>query len=334
MKKLINNVDDVVAESLEGFLMANRRTHRQVAGVNGLIVNNVNKKKVSVITGGGSGHEPVFIGLTGEGMADGAALGSVFASPDPQTILEVIKGANTDEGVLCLVINYAGDTMNFGVALELAELEGINVATALVTDDVASAPKGQEEERRGIAGLLLVTKVTGAAAQEGYALHETKQLAEKANENIRSLSVALTPCSLPGSKANFTIEEDAYEFGMGIHGEPGIQKKKLQTADNIVEEMVTVIADDLELQEADEVVVLVNGTGATSLLELNIVHRQVVKLMENEGVVIHDSIIGSHCTSLEMAGVSISILRLDDELKRVYNAPAYTSYFYKRGEQT
>ncbi|MGN7397309.1 dihydroxyacetone kinase subunit DhaK [Peribacillus frigoritolerans] len=334
MKKLINEVDDVVSESLEGFVAAHHRTHRKVDDVNGLVLKKISNKKVSIITGGGSGHEPVFIGLTGEGMANGVALGNVFASPDPQTILEVMKAAHTDEGVLCLVINYAGDTMNFEMASELAELDGLKVETALVTDDIASAPKGQESERRGVAGLLLITKVTGAATEKGYSLAESRQLAEKANEHTRTLGIALTPCSIPGSKPNFSIKEDEFEFGMGIHGEPGIKTKKLETADEIVKDMVTALVNDLELKEGDEAVVLVNGTGATTLLELNIVYRQVATLLEKEGVLIHDSIIGSHCTSLEMAGASISILKLDDELKHLYNEPAYTSYFYKRGEQS
>lgn len=332
MKKLINQVDSVVSENLEGFLAAYNCTHKKVGGVNGVVLKN-SQEKVNIIVGGGSGHEPVFIGLTGEGMADGVALGSVFASPDPKTILEVMKAAYTDQGILCLVLNYAGDTMNFGVAVELAELEGMKIATALVTDDIASAPKGQEDERRGVAGLLLITKVTGGAASKGFSLSETKRIAEKANKNTRTLSIALTPCSLPGRNPNFSINEDEFEFGMGIHGEPGIETKKLKTADGIVTDMITTIVEDLEVQKGDEVIVLVNGTGATTLLELNIVFRQVAKLLQKEEVHIFDSIIGSYCTSLEMAGVSISILKLDDELKKLYKVPAYTPYFYKRGDQ-
>lgn len=332
MKKLINGIEDVVSESLDGFVAANYRTHQKVNGVNGLIRKDRIHRKVNIVLGGGSGHEPVFIGLVGEGMADGAALGSVFASPDPDTILEVIKAVDSEEGVLCLVINYAGDTMNFGVASELAKLEGIQLETALVHDDIASAPKGQETERRGVAGLLLITKVTGAAVENGYSLSNAKKLAEKANRYTRTLSIALTPCSLPGSKPNFTISEDEYEFGMGIHGEPGIKTKKLKPADEIVADMVEALVDDLELQRGDEVVVLVNGTGATTILELNIVYRQVANLLEKEGIYIYDTNVGSYCTSLEMAGVSISFLKLDDELKNLYNKPAYTPYFYKRGE--
>ncbi|GEN86303.1 dihydroxyacetone kinase subunit DhaK [Oceanobacillus sojae] len=331
MKKLINEVDDVVLESLDGFVAANHRTHQKVNGVNGVIRKAENNKKVSIVLGGGSGHEPVFLGLVGEGMADGAALGSVFASPDPQTILEVIKSAYTDEGTLCLVINYAGDTMNFGMASELAGYEDLKVETALVTDDVASAPKGQEDERRGVAGLLFITKVTGAAAEKGYSLAEVKQIAEKANRLTRTMGIALTPCSLPGSKPNFTIGEDEYEFGMGIHGEPGIKTKKLKAADEIVTEIIEGLVDDLVLQGGDEVAVLVNSTGATTILELNIVFRQVANLLKKQNIHIYDTNIGSFCTSLEMAGVSISIMKLDNELKSLYNEPAYTPYFYRKG---
>jgi dihydroxyacetone kinase-like protein len=286
---------------------------------------------VNIVIGGGSGHEPVFIGLVGEGMADGAALGSVFTSPDPDTILEVIKAVKSETGVLCLVINYAGDTMNFGMATELAKFEGIKLETALVHDDIASAPKGQENDRRGVAGLLLVTKVTGAAVEKGYSLEQAKELAVKANSHTRTLSIALSPCSLPGSKPNFTIADDEYEFGMGIHGEPGIKTNKFKVVDEIVTEMVEALVDDIELRSGDKVVVLVNGTGATTLLELNIVYRMVQKLLGEQGVHIHDTIIGNHCTSLEMAGVSISFLKLDSELKQLYDKPAYTPYFYKRG---
>lgn len=332
MKKLINDPSNVVGESLEGFIKANPNTLQKVEGVNGIIRKNLSKQGVRIVTGGGSGHEPSFLGLVGEGMASGAALGNVFTSPDPLTILSVLRELKSDDGILCLVINYAGDTMNFGIASEMAAEEGINVSTAFVTDDIASAPIGRETERRGVAGVLLVLKIVGAASEKGYSLKEISTLAEKANRATRTLSMALTPCSLPGSPPNFSINENEYEFGMGIHGEPGIETKNMASADEIVDEMLSPLVEELQLQKGNEVIVLINGTGATTDLELNIVYRKVAELLEGRDIIIHDSIIGSYCTSLEMAGVSISLLLLDDTLKELYDAPAYTPSYYKRGE--
>ncbi|MEK5382414.1 dihydroxyacetone kinase subunit DhaK [Niallia sp. FSL W8-0635] len=332
MKKLINDPTMVVSESLEGFMKANQSTLQRVEGVNGIIRKNIPKQGVRIVTGGGSGHEPSFLGLVGEGMASGAALGNVFTSPDPLTILTVLRSLKNDDGILCLVINYAGDTMNFGIAAEMAAEEGIKVSITLVTDDIASAPIANIAERRGVAGVLLVLKIVGAASEKGYSLEEVTTLAEKANRATRTLSIALAPCSLPGSSPNFSIDENEYEFGMGIHGEPGIETKNMALADEIVEEMLTPLIAELQLKKDNEVIVLINGTGATTDLELNIVNRKVTQLLEDREIIIHDSIIGSYCTSLEMAGVSISLLLLDDTLKEFYDAPAYTPSYYKRGE--
>lgn len=330
MKKIINKVEDVVSESLEGFIMSNNRTHKKVDSINGVTIKDLNKNKVNIVVGGGSGHEPVFLGLVGDGMADGAAIGDVFASPDPHTILEVIKAVNSDEGVLCLVINYAGDTMNFEMAANLAATKGIKVDAALITDDIASAPKGEEEKRRGVAGLLLITKVVGAATKEGYNLAETKEVVVKANDRTRTISIALSPCSLPGSYPNFSIKDNEYEFGMGIHGEPGIETRRMEEADNITRLMMSELLKDLELKQNDEVIVLINGTGSTTYLEMNIVYRQVFTILQKQDITVYDSIIGPYCTSLEMGGVSISILKLDNELKKLFNISAYTPYYYKK----
>lgn len=328
MKKLINRPSDVVSESLAGFLAAYGRHYGKVDGVNG-IYRKDKRAKVSVVTGGGSGHEPAFLGLAGEGMADGVALGNVFASPDPQTILQTIKAADNGCGVLLLVLNYAGDTMNFSVAAERAATEGIETETVLMHDDITSAKPEEAEERRGVAGSLLVLKIAGAAAETGCNLQEVARLARKAAQSVRSVGVALTPCSIPGQNANFSIGETEFEYGMGIHGEPGIRREKLKPADRIAEEMTgDIIADFGSLQGA-EIVLTINGAGATTLLELNILTRKVYELLAANGALLHEANINSYCTSLEMAGAAVSVMRLDDELKRLYDRPAYTPYYTK-----
>jgi len=329
MKKIINNPLQVVEDSLEGFLYAYSDFYGKVEGVNGIYTKN-KKKKVSIVSGGGSGHEPMLSGLVGEGMLDGVALGSVFASPDPNTILETIKAANNGEGVLCLVWNYAGDTMNFSVAEDLALMEGILIETVIVNDDVASAPRKERSGRRGVAGMLFVAKVVGAASELGYSLAEVKRIAKKANENIRSIGIALTPCSIPGNVANFEMAEDELEYGMGIHGEPGIRREKLKTANEIVDEMMKDILADFDSLAGEEVLVFVNGMAATTLLELNILNKRVNENLQEVGVKIYDNVIGKYCTSLEMAGASISIMKLDDELKKLYNEAAYTPFYNHR----
>lgn len=329
MKKLINHPSAVVAESLSGFLSAYGRLYEKVDGVNGIYVKD-KRPKVAIVTGGGSGHEPAFLGLAGEGMADGVALGNVFASPDPQTILQTIKAADRGKGALLMVLNYAGDTMNFSLASELAEESGLTTATVLMHDDIASAPLESQGERRGVAGALLMLKIAGAAAALGYDLDNTRRIAEKAAENTRSIGIALTPCSIPGSRANFSIPNDEIEYGMGIHGEPGIRREKLKTADEIAAQMVADLLQDFGSLCGEEIVLMINGSGATTLLELNILNHTTVQLLQEAGAKIYDNTIGSCCTSLEMAGAAVSVLKLDPELKKLYDQPAYTPYYYKR----
>lgn len=329
MKKLINQPRDVVSESLAGFLCAYGEQYEKVAGVQGIYVRK-KRNKVAIVTGGGSGHEPAFLGLAGEGMADGVALGNVFASPDPNTVLQTIKAANCGKGVLLLVLNYAGDTMNFGMAADLAKEQGITIETVLMSDDVTSSPLEEKEGRRGVAGSLLVLKVAGAAAASGYCLEETARAARKANEYTRTVGIALTPCSIPGYVPNFSIPDEAFEYGMGIHGEPGIRREALKPVDKIVEDMMQEILHDFGSLETEQVVVNINGAGATTLLELNIINRKVHQILKQAGAMIYDNGINSYCTSLEMAGAAISVMKLDDELRTLYDQPAYTPYYYKK----
>ena len=331
MKKIINDPQAVVDESIEGLLYAYGDFYEKVPEVNGIILKE-KKKKVSIISGGGSGHEPMLSGLVGEGMLTGAAMGSVFASPDPNTISKTIISADQGEGVLCLVWNYAGDTMNFMVAHDLAMAAGTAVEQVIINDDVASAPRDDKDGRRGVAGMLFVAKIAGAAADLGYSLQEVKEIAQKANDNLRSIGVALTPCSIPGNPPNFNIGVSEFEYGMGIHGEAGVKREKMKTADNIVEEMLADIINDFGSLENKEVLVLVNGMAATTSLELNIMNRKLNHILKEKNVQVYDNVIGSFCTSLEMAGASISIMILDDELKHLYNQPAYTPCYYQRGK--
>ncbi len=331
MKKIINDPQAVVDESIEGLLYAYGDFYEKVPEVNGIILKE-KKKKVSIISGGGSGHEPMLSGLVGEGMLTGAAMGSVFASPDPNTISKTIISADQGEGVLCLVWNYAGDTMNFMVAHDLAMAAGTAVEQVIINDDVASAPRDDKDGRRGVAGMLFVAKIAGAAADLGYSLQEVKEIAQKANDNLRSIGVALTPCSIPGNPPNFNIGDNEFEYGMGIHGEAGVKREKMKTADNIVEEMLADIINDFGSLENKEVLVLVNGMAATTSLELNIMNRKLNHILKEKNVQVYDNVIGSFCTSLEMAGASISIMILDDELKHLYNQPAYTPCYYQRGK--
>lgn len=329
MKKVINQPENVVSEMLEGLLAAHPDILRSVGNnPKNLVRKNAPvQDKVGIVSGGGSGHLPLFLGYIGKGMLDGVAVGEIFASPSPKQILDVTKAVDGGKGVLYLYGNYGGDIMNFDMAAELAEMEGIETATVIGTDDVASMPKGQESQRRGVAGLFYVYKMAAAKAEEGASLEEVVAVATHTNNNVRSMGVALSPCTLPEvGKPTFTIEEGKMEIGMGIHGEPGYYKGDIQTADEIAETLVTKIYEDLSLEEGNEVSVLINGLGATPLEELYIVFRKVKNIFEEKQIAIHKVYIGEYATSLEMVGLSISICKLDDELKRLINQPFVTPF--------
>ncbi|WP_206514614.1 dihydroxyacetone kinase subunit DhaK [Brevibacillus marinus] len=330
MKKVINESNRVVEEMIEGFLAAYGRYYRKVPGVKG-IVRQEKQDKVAVVIGGGSGHEPMFLGFAGEGLADGVAIGNVFAAPTPDTVYEVAKAADSGKGVLFVYGNYAGDVLNFDMGAELAENEGIATKTVLVTDDVASAPPERRGERRGIAGDVLVIKIAGAAAANGLDLEEVTRLAKKANDNTRSIGVALTPGSIPDTGTpTFTLPEDEIEFGMGIHGEPGVKRTKLMKADELTDHMLQAVLEDLPFQAGDEVCVLINGLGSTTLMELLIVHRRVSHVLADRGITVYDSDVNSFCTTQEMGGFSITLMKLDEELKKYYNYPAYSPFYAKQ----
>ena len=329
MKKFINDPYSVVDEMLEGFLAAHSRLIKPTNHPRGIVRRDAPiAGKVGVLIGGGSGHEPMFTYYVGRGMADGSVAGNVFASPPPDPILEVTRAVNSGEGVLYLYGNYAGDVLNFDMAAEMAEMENITVRTVRINDDVASAPKGEEAKRRGIAGDLLMIKVAGAAAEEMLDLAGVVGAVSRCSANLRSIGCALSSCIIPASgKPIFEIGEDEMEIGMGLHGEPGIVRAKLKSADEIAGEITQRIIADLPFKSGDEVAVLVNGLGATTDMELYILYRKVTHILADCRITLYRSYVGQYAVSQEMAGASISLLRLDDDLKRWIDAPAETPAF-------
>ncbi|QTL99569.1 dihydroxyacetone kinase subunit DhaK [Iocasia frigidifontis] len=330
MKKIINDPDNFVDEMIEGLLKAHPEELRTVGDdLRELVRKDAPvKDKVAIATGGGSGHLPIFLGYVGKGMLDGVVIGDVFASPSAQQMYNVTKEIDSGKGVLYLYGNYGGDCMNFDMASEMAEMDDIKVETVLVTDDVASSPKGEEEKRRGVAGLVFAYKIAGAKAAAGAELEEVAAVTRKALSNIRTMGVALSPCTIPQvGKPTFEIADDEMEIGMGIHGEPGIHRGPLKSADEIAETILAAIFEDGPYTEGDEVAVLLNGLGATPQEELYIVYRKVAEILNDKGIKIYRNLIGEYATSMEMAGMSITLLKLDEELKDLLDAPADTPFF-------
>jgi dihydroxyacetone kinase-like protein len=329
MKKIINKPENVVQEAIEGFINAYNRNLMKIDDVNAIIKKQL-KDKVSVVVGGGSGHEPLFIGFVGEGLADGVAIGNVFTAPTPNTIQKVVKAVNRGKGVLFVYGNYAGDVLNFGMAEELLEAEGIKTKTVLVADDVASATEERKRDRRGIAGNVFVIKIAGAASEKGLTLEEVTLITQKASDNTFSIGIATSPGTIPGTKEpSFFLEEDEIEFGMGIHGEHGIKRTKLMPADQLTNEMIEKLLIESKIRAGDEVAVYVNGLGSTTLLELFIINRRLSQILKEKEIKIYDMDINSYCTTQEMGGFSISLLKLDNELKELYDAPAHSPYYNK-----
>ena len=332
MQKIINDPIAFPAEVLEGILIAHPDRLRAAGDPRAIVRADAPVHgKVGIATGGGSGHLPVFLGYVGEGLADGVAVGNVFASPSSDTMLEVTRAISGGAGVLYLYGNYGGDILNFDLAAELAADEGIEVATVLGADDVASAPPERADRRRGIAGIFFLYKVAGAKAAEGAALAEVVATTQKAAAGTRTMGVALSPCTVPAAgKPTFELPAGEMEIGMGIHGEPGVRRGPLETADQIADELLGAILADLPYQSGDEVAVLVNGLGATPKEELYLLYRRAAAVLGERGISIYRQYIGEYATSLEMAGASISLLRLDDELKRLIDAPMDTPFVVQR----
>lgn len=329
-KKIINDPKNVVQELLEGLVEASHGRIRPLGRVQALVKTDIPAGKVGLLIGGGSGHEPVFHGFIGDRLADGAACGNIFAAPTPDIILETTKAVHRGEGVLYLYGNYAGDTMNFDIAAEMAADEGIEVKTVRVWDDVASAPPERMHDRRGIAGDLFVIKIAGGAAASLDTLGEVYRVASKARDHVRSMGVAVAAGSIPETgEPTFELPDDEIEIGMGLHGEPGVSREKLLPADPLVDKMMGKILHDLPFARGNEVALLVNDLGSTTMMELLIVNRRVRQILRAEGIRVHDTVIGSYCTCQEMAGFSITLLKLDDELKKYYDLPARSLGFVK-----
>jgi phosphoenolpyruvate---glycerone phosphotransferase subunit DhaK len=326
MKKLINATDDVVREALEGVEAAHGDRFK-VSYEPAYVVRSDApvKGKVGVISGGGSGHEPMHGGLVGRGMLDAACPGEVFTSPTPDQMLEATKAVDGGAGVLHIVKNYTGDILNFEMAADLAKGEGIEVTSVVTNDDVAVQDSLYTAGRRGVGVTVLLEKIVGAAAEEGKSLAEVTELAQRVNSEGRSMGMALTSCTVPAAgEPTFQLGEDEMEIGIGIHGEPGRERMALEPADKITERLATAVVDDLPYREGDQVLAFVNGLGGTPLLELYIVYRALKKFLDGRGITIARNLVGPYMTSLEMAGMSITLLRLDDELTRLWDAPVDT----------
>ncbi len=325
-KKIFNSTDNIRSEIIEGLVYAGQGKINAIAEYCAVYRTMGSSAQTVIVSGGGSGHEPTFAGFVGEGGIDACAIGEVFTSPSPDQIIEVSRAVHQGNGVLFLYGNYSGDGMNFDIAAEILAEEGIECRTVRATDDIASAPPERLSDRRGVGGLAFLYKLTGAAAQfEHYTLPELETLAQKANHNTRTIGVALSGCALPQSDAfNFTLEDNEIELGIGIHGEPGLCRIPLPRTAGLVEMMVERLCADLPFVQGDRVCVCVNNLGALSNTELMVVTRQVSLSLEARDIATWDVQVGHFCTSLEMSGFSLSLLRLDDEMQRLYDYPINT----------
>jgi dihydroxyacetone kinase-like protein len=327
MKKLINKPEDVVTEELQGIAAAHPDLVKVHFNPNFIVRADAPVKgKVGVISGGGSGHEPMHGGFVGPGMLDAACPGAVFTSPTPDQMLEATKAVNGGAGVLHIVKNYTGDIMNFEMAADLARAEGIEVEAVVTNDDVAVKDSLYTAGRRGVGVTVLAEKISGAAADQKRSLKDVAEVCRKVNGQGRSMGVALTSCTVPhAGKPTFDLPEDEMEIGVGIHGEPGRTRMKLKTAAEITEMLAVPVLDDLPFKSGDSVLAFVNGMGGTPMIELYVVYNELAKICAGRGVKITRNLVGSYITSLEMAGCSVTLLKLDDELTKLWDAPVKTA---------
>lgn len=328
MNKILNAPEAFVSETLEGIILASNQKLLSLDKENRVVVSNYPSEpgKVGIITAGGSGHLPTFLGYVGKGMLDGCTVGNVFASPSASKMADTIRACDKGSGVLCLYGNYGGDHMNFTMAREEVEFDSINTAAVRITDDVASSEN--KNSRRGVAGMVFAFKVAGAAASRMYSLEDVERIANKANDNIRSMGVAMAPCIIPEvGEPGFSIPDGKIEIGMGIHGEPGIMVSDKMPADELVAMIMEKLIDDMPLAENDRVSIMINGLGATPLEELYIVYRATHKKLSDLGVSIVMPHVGEYATSMEMAGMSISIFKLDEELESLLADEAITPFY-------
>lgn len=322
MKKFVNKVDDILVESLSGFASAHQDLVKLHLEPNYLTRANKAGNKVALISGGGSGHEPLHSGFIGYGMLDAACPGHVFTSPSPDQMLAAAEEVHAGKGVLFIVKNYAGDVMNFEMAAEMLPFES---ATVLTSDDVAVVNSTYTTGRRGVAGTVIVEKVVGSLAETGADLAACKALGDKVNKNTGSMGVALTSCTVPAAgRPTFDIGDNELEMGVGIHGEPGRRREAMREADAIVADLVTAILEDLKPAKGSEVLLMINGFAGTPLMELYLIYNSAAKLLEANGITISRSLVGNYVTSLEMAGASVTVCLLDEEIKRHWDSPVHT----------
>lgn len=327
MKKIMNNVDAVENEMVLGMVKAYPQYIKKLDCGNVVVRARKKEGKVALISGGGSGHEPAHGGFVGEGMLDAAVAGPVFTSPTPDQIYEGIKAIATDKGVFMVVKNYTGDVMNFEMAAEMAEMDGIPVKYVVTNDDVAVQDSLYTVGRRGVAGTIFVHKIAGAKAEEGAELETVQAVAQKVVDNVRTMGMAIKPCTVPAAgKPGFELSDDEMEVGIGIHGEPGTHREPLKKADEIVDMLLEKILADIDYADS-EVAVLINGAGGTPLMELFIVNNHVSDVLAAKGIKVYKTFVGNYMTSIEMDGLSISLLRLDDEMKKLLDAKADTPAF-------
>ena len=329
MKKIINNPDDFVNESINGLVNSYPDIYNFASETEKVLTRTKKApNKVGLVSGGGSGHLPLFTGYVGKGLLDSCAIGNVFASPSVDEISIAIKNADSGKGVICIYGNYGGDVMNFDMANEMLELEGIKSESIVVADDVASATVNEKEKRRGVAGMIYVFKIAGSIAETGADFDEVKRIAIKTNENIKTMGIALTPCILPqAGKPTFEIGDDEMEIGMGIHGEPGIRRGKLKSANEITDELFEKLISDGKFSKGDKVSILVNSLGATPHEELFIVTNRLKNNFDSKNIDIAKSYVGRYATSMEMSGLSITILKLDEELEKHLLSPVENPFW-------
>jgi dihydroxyacetone kinase-like protein len=334
MSRFLNDPDDAVTEMLEGFLLAHPDLQRR--GTSRVITSSTRPEgRVAIVTGGGSGHKPAFIGYIGDGMFDAVVCGDVFASPPVGSVLEAIKTVNQGHGVLLLLGNYSGDVMNFEMAADMARDEGIDVGMAVATDDLGAGSNVRPDQRRGVSGQFLVWKTVGAAARQGASLGELKQLAQDVNAATRTMGVSLEGCTLPGSKKpTFSLEEGQMEIGVGHHGERGRSTEPLVPVDEIVQRLIDEINDDLKLREGDRAAVVINGLGGTPMLELYVAYRKAALLLKERGVTVEVNFVGEYFTALGMHGFSITLMRLNDRTSELLREPTRTPHFTQTTPQS
>ena len=332
MQRIINNPDDIVDEMLEGFVKAHKEIVERTDNPRAIKSKFSTAGRVGIVTGGGSGHKPAFVGYCGKNLCDAVAVGEIFSSPTAKAFLDAFRAADSGKGVACLYGNYSGDNMNVKMAVKMAKKEGITVKTVVANDDVASAPKQQPEKRRGVAGEVLMWKCGGAMASTGASLDEVIRVAQKAIDSTRSVGIGLTPCTLPAvGHPNFKIEDGTMEVGIGHHGEPGITVCKLESAGDMAKRMMDIVLPDDPFVSGDEVVALVSGLGATPVMELYVLYNEIEKILTEKGIRVHKAYVGNYFTSLEMMGATVSLMKVDDELKKMVDMPTVSMGLTQEG---